>query len=449
VILAAGLFTKVTAGASEHPRVLFYLEIHQTAHPNHLTLESMTLRGDGQEVSLPFAARELDAGEMAGRQILLASTTVPAGLYADLHLEISGIGSKIGVAEVRPESPPGGLDVALDLEIQPGRTETVLLHWVPAAVDPDTPFHSPDLSVRLATRPTLGSMAFVSSGEAGAVLVLDRKSARVVGALRVDDEPRGLAFSRQAQSLFVALGDQDAVAVVDVMSLRVINTANLQFGDDPTRLLLSPDGSSLFVLCPGSRTLASLATWSLQQQFRIAVGEGPRSMAQDPVSGLLYVACEDEGRVQVIDPATGTVSGTLSLAPAPAEIVIDDQSRQLFLGGSSQRAIRTFDLAAEEEVGDLSICGTASAIAANPRTRRIYVAIPGCRNLAVIRPDIGIEYSSVPLPGRPGLISFGPEFRRAWVVLPAKGQVAVCNVNRSEVEFVVDVGADPYQVLVP
>lgn len=448
-ILTAGALWGGVAAASDHPRLLVYLEVPQIIVANRLTLDGLELRGQAGSVQFSFEARNLVAEDLAGKQILLASADVPAGVYSDLKLEISGITGPIGVAEVSPESPPDGLVVPVDLVARAGHSEILFLYWNPGVIDPEKPTHKPDVSLRIPAIPPLGSLAFATSNQSGSVMVMNRKSGRIVGALRVGNEPRGLAYSRNEQTLFVALGDQDAVAVVDVMSLRVINTVNLQFGDDPTRLLLAHDGATLFVLCPGSRSLTALSVWSLQQQFRVALGEGPRSVAQDPVSGLLYVACEDEGRVQVVDPGTGSVSSSLSLIPAPVEIVIDEQSRQLFLAGSSQRVIRSFDLATEQESGDLGICGPASGIAVNPRTRRLYAAIPSCRNLAVIRPDIGIEYGSVSVPSRPGLISFDPEFRQLWVVLPEKGMVAVCNANRGQVEFMIEVGADPYQVLVP
>lgn len=449
VILTASALWGGIAVASEHPRLLFFLEVPRTPNANSMTLDGMVLLGGPTPLRISFSARELVAEDLAGRQVLLASTEVPAGYYTDLQLEISGIAGSIGVADVSPEAPEGGLVLSLNMEARSGYSETLFLQWKPIPVDPEKSIHRPNISLAEPTTPPLGSLAFATSAQSGSVMVMNRNTGRVVNALRVGDKPRGLAYSRTEQSLYVALGEKDALAVIDVMSLRVIKTVSLQFGDNPTRLLLSNDGTTLFVLCPGSRTLTALSVWSLQQQFRASLGEGPHSMAQDPVSGLVYVACEDEGRVQVIDPGTGSAAGTLSLVPAPVEVVIDEQSRQLFLGGSSQRSIRSFDLATETDAGDLGICGSASGIAVNLRTRRLYVAIPSCRSLAVIRPDIGIEYGSIPLPGRPGLISFGPEFRQLWVVLPEKGMIAVCNSNRGQVEFTVDVGEKPYQVLVP
>ncbi|MCK9997421.1 MAG: YncE family protein [Candidatus Krumholzibacteria bacterium] len=435
--------------AAGNSRLMVFLEVPGSVVSTELALEGLELRNGDHSISLSLERNDLVSENLAGKQILLSSAEVPSGFYSSLHFNISKITGQVGVAEVVPHLRPGGLSVPLDVELPAGQTTTIFLLWRPAAVDPEAEFHSPKFEIQIPVVPPLGSLAFVSSAGSGSVVIINRLTKRVVGALGVGDDPRGLAYSRNNQTLFVALAGQDAIAVVDAMSLRVNNIVPLQFGDDPSRLLLSRDEATLFVLCPGSRTLTSLSAWSMQQQFRVAVGEGPRSIAQDPVSGKLYVACEDEGRVQIVDPGSVTITNSLTLMSAPVEVVIDEQSRLLFLGGSAQRSIRSFDLASDESGGDQNICGIVSGLAVNPRSRRLYASVPSCRNLAVIRPDVGIEFGSINLPGSPGLIAFDQAYRQLWVVMPEQGALAVCNANMGQLETVIQVGSDPYQVLLP
>ncbi len=67
----------------------------------------------------------------------------------------------------------------------------------------------------------------------------------------------------------------------------------------------------------------------------------------------------------------------------------------------------------------------------------------------MIRPDVGIEFGSINLPGSPGLIAFDQAYRQLWVVMPEQGALAVCNANMGQLETVIQVGSDPYQVLLP
>lgn len=428
---------------------MIYLEVPEAVVSTELSIGDLELKSSERFLTISPKKDLLISEDLAGMQVLLASTTVPPGFYESVHFTFRKIVGQVGVAEVVPALPPNGLSIPLAREIGAGQTTTVFLRWRPAAVNPEAEYHLPQFEVFSPVTPPLGSLAFVSSGGCGSVVIVNRLTRKVVGALAVDEDPRGMAYSPNSQMLFVALAGQDAIASVDVMSLRINKIIPLQFGDDPTRLLLSPDESTLFVLSPGSRTLTGLSVWSLQQEFRLGVGDGPRSLAQDPDSGNIFVACEDEGRVQIVDPRLATITNSLTFVSAPVEVVIDEQSRLLFLGGTAQRQIRTFDLASEESGGDQNICGPIAGLAVNRRTRRLYASVPSCRNLAVIRPDVGIEFGSVDLPGRPGLMAFDRESRWLWVVLPDQGALAVCNVNRGQLESVIEVDADPYQVLVP
>jgi DNA-binding beta-propeller fold protein YncE len=450
ILVTIALPGQSRASRAKNTRLLVYLEVPRAVEAaTELSLGGLALHSLGKTLSLEPSRDVLVSTELAGRQILLVSASVPPGAYSSLHLRLEKVVGQVGVAPVTPLPPPDGVEINLDLELRPATCEVVFLEWRPAAIDDKVEFHAPDIRPRRVNVPPLGSLAFVTCRSAGAVMIIDRLSGRVVGARWVDDDPKGMAFARAEQALFVALSGQDGIGVLDGLSLRLINTVPLQFGDDPTRLLLSRDQSLLFVLSPGSRTLTVMSTWSLQQQFRIPVGEEPRSLVQDPVTGFVYVACEGEGTVQVIDSSKGTIINSLTLAPAPVEVAVDPQSRRLFVGGSVQRRVHYLDLGSDGTSGDQNLCGPISGLVFNPRTQKLYAGIPGCKSLAVVRPESGLEFASVNLPSAPGLMSFDREFRQLLVVLPLDGSLAVCNPNRGLLEHLVQVGDQPFQVLIP
>ena len=455
VLLAAIAVPRVlSAAGADNGRILIYLEVPRVVEAaTEVILEGITLaREDGTGVTrLEPRRASLASSDLAGQQTLIVSAEIPPGVYTTLNLQISSIRGQVGVASVTPAPPPDGVPVAVDFELRPAEAETVFLEWRPAGIDGEAEFHTPDIRQKPVTLPPLGSLALATSRGSGTVMLIDRAAGRVVGARWVDDDPRGIAYSEVEQMFYVAFAGQDAIGAIEALSLRLMNVVPLQFGDAPSRLLVSHDRLLLFVLSPGSRTLTAMSVRSLQQQFRIPVGEGPRSLAQDPVSGRVYVACEDEGVVQVIDPGLGSVVTSLTLAPAPQEVVIDPFTRSLFVGGAVQRRVYQLNLSGEEVVtgGQIDVCGSVLGMAYNPKTLRLYAGIPRCQSLAVVRPEMGIEFASVPLPEDPGLMAFDKEFRQLFVVLPRAGAVAIVNPNSGLMETLVDVGERPFAVVVP
>jgi len=440
------------ASGTNHARLIIYIEVPRAVEAaTEIVLGGITLEGDAEVVALAPSRNTLASADLAGQQVLLVSAAVPPGLYSFLNLQLTGITGQVGVASVSPAPPPDGISIPVDLDLRAATARTVFIEWRPSGVDDKAEFHVPDLQVKSSKIPPYGSLALVTSRSSGTVMIIDRLSGRVVGAEWVDDDPRDLVYSRAEQMIYVALADQDAIGVLEALTLRLINVVPVQFGDEPSRLLLSADRTSLFVLSPGSRTLAAMSARSLQQQFRLPVGEGPKSLAQDPLTGYVYVACEDEGVVQVVDPGRGAIISSLTLVPAPQEVVIDEFTRALFVGGAIQRSVYQLNLDESDDGtgGSVNLCGSVFGLAYNPKTLRLFAGIPQCNSLAVVRPEAGIEFSSIQLPDAPGLMAFDQEFRQLLVVLPRLGAVAICNPNRGLMETLIDVGERPFAVLVP
>lgn len=438
------------AHSAEPARIMIYVELPATVEAaTELDLGEILLSGPDGAIRLTTLETTLVSTELAGRQTLLVNAGIPAGSYTGLTLHIRGIRGTVGVAEVVAEPAPDGVAIPLELHAPGGEARVVFLSWEPRGIDPDQSHHQPDFGVLPSDLPPLGSLAFVTSAESGCVMLIDRLRARIVGAIRVDDDPRDMAYDRAQQFLYVALAGQDAIGVVDVMSLSLIKTVPIQLGDDPSRLLLSVDGSRLFVLSAASRTLTSFTSGSLQQESRVPLGEWPRSMAQDPRTGEIYVACEGEGLIQVVDPREGGVVRALSLVSSPGELVIDPIDRRLYVGSTVVRRIQFMDLAEEGRVGEQSVCGRVSGLAYQARSRRLFAGTPGCGSLSVLQPESDLEFAPLDLPGEAGLMAFDTEYRQLFVVLPQDGGVALCNPNRGTVETVLPVGRHPYAVLVP
>ena len=64
----------------------------------------------------------------------------------------------------------------------------------------------------------------------------------VTHTVKTGQRPRGIALSKDDAQLFVALGDDDTIAVIDTKTLK--DVGELPSGPDPEQLRVSPDGKS-------------------------------------------------------------------------------------------------------------------------------------------------------------------------------------------------------------
>ena len=98
--------------------------------------------------------------------------------------------------------------------------------------------------------------------DSGSVMRVDLVTRRVTDSIRVGRHPTGIAWDVAHARLFVAEGNDDAVAVIDTRRGRVLSTYSIApfrergIGASPTAVAVSPDGRSLFVALGGLNAVA-------------------------------------------------------------------------------------------------------------------------------------------------------------------------------------------------
>ncbi|WP_309713824.1 c-type cytochrome [Armatimonas sp.] len=99
------------------------------------------------------------------------------------------------------------------------------------------------------------------------VLTISGDKLTVAATIAVGDEPRGVALSRDGKTAYVALAGEDAVAVVDLATRKILK--RLPTGLEPWHVALTPDGKRLTVGCTRARTLSVYALPSGEELYTV------------------------------------------------------------------------------------------------------------------------------------------------------------------------------------
>jgi YVTN family beta-propeller protein len=81
---------------------------------------------------------------------------------------------------------------------------------------------------------------FVSNESDHTVSVIDSRSGKVEATVKVGRRPRGIGLAPDQAHVYVALGDDDAIAVVNTRTLELVKT--LPAGSDPEAFAVHPNG---------------------------------------------------------------------------------------------------------------------------------------------------------------------------------------------------------------
>ena len=149
------------------------------------------------------------------------------------------------------------------------------------------------------------------------------------------------------------------------------NGAELEYAS-PLELLLSSDGTRLYVLCNQSDEVRVLdaATYALIKS--ISVGHVPRGFSLSPDGTRLFVVNSWDDTVSVIDTRTLEVVATWPVGAEPSGVVEDPAGKTVFIANRISSGVAVFNAQTGTEEKRLLAGRGASYLTLSPDGKRIY-----------------------------------------------------------------------------
>ena len=164
--------------------------------------------------------------------------------------------------------------------------------------------------------------------------------------------PAGIALSPNGQRLYVAENLADSLAVIDVAQRRVVQ--RLPLGRYPYGVTVASDGT-VYVSIWGANVVTTFAPRTdglLSLQRNITVGRHPSAMLLSRDGSRLFVASASTDRVTVLDPHSGTIAKELRDPPlagpdegsTPNALALSPNGTRLYVAEADNNAVAVFDL---------------------------------------------------------------------------------------------------------
>jgi YVTN family beta-propeller protein len=193
-----------------------------------------------------------------------------------------------------------------------------------------------------------GKQIYVANMEDDSVSVLDANSRKVVWDLKLFNPgstlPKG-EYPYWVSAHAAADGSTDKLFISSIRDGQVVSIAKtgrqnvIDLGGEPGKMLMSRDGSRLYVANPDLDEIDEIDTASERLTRRISVlrpgyqyhGANPNSLALTADGRTLYATLGGENSVAVIDVAGGTVSGRIPTGWYPTSVALSNDDSRLFI----------------------------------------------------------------------------------------------------------------------
>ena len=164
-----------------------------------------------------------------------------------------------------------------------------------------------------------------------------------------------------------------------------VNTviANVNVGDNPSGVVVSPDNQSVYIANFLSNTVSIINAQTNTVENTISVGTAPDELAISSDGSKLYVSqYASPGAVTVIDLANGNSLQTITgLSPYPNGIALSPDGTQLWVAAAD---IDRIDTASNNLLSPVTVPGGCQTLAFTPDGKKVYASGRYTGNITVV-----------------------------------------------------------------
>lgn len=425
-------------------------------------LDGMTAVGeDGAATPLVLRFEEV-RGDGMTRERYLAAGRLPAGRYAGLSIGIASasLRGEEGIADLKV--PPEPETMTVPFTIARGQGVVLSLEFdYRASVEGGFRF-TPVFTAAPPPRPATGLIALASSRGDDRVMLFDKASGRVVGAVPTGRRPSGLAFDEERRRAYVAVAGDDTVEIIDVLEYRRLGRVELRSGDEPIAVALTPDGRTLLTANVGSSSVTFVDTLSMVESLRLplqdlsspmalgergAAGEQPSEILVDREGRRAYVFNISSGNITVIDITARRVVQEIPTELGPFRGDFNRLEDELFAIHRSSPYLSIIDPLALGVRSRIYVGPGMTAVKVNRETDQVYLANASIDSLEIYDPIALLPIDSIPIGGRVSYLVIDGQRNNLYAVMPGIGEVRILRIVGRKTIARVEVGDEPYDVV--
>lgn len=216
---------------------------------------------------------------------------------------------------------------------------------------------------------------YISHLGASEIVVFDTRLQRAVGVVSGVDQVHGLVLASDLGRLFASATGRNQVDVVDTSTLKV--GAGVAAGNYPDGLAYVPGSGKVYVSNEHDSVDTVIDARSARRLGSIPIGGDIGNSQYDPGTGRVYVASGSDNHLVVVDPSRDTV---VDREPLPGcdgahgvQVDVPERAR-VFVACEGNAKLVVLDLATRRVSDVMNVGDGPDVLALDPVLHRLYVA---------------------------------------------------------------------------
>jgi PQQ-dependent catabolism-associated beta-propeller protein len=289
---------------------------------------------------------------------------------------------------------------------------------------------------------------YVTNEYEGTVSIIDANSYEVLDTVEVGRQPRGIGMSPDGKELYVALGRDDTIAVVDPVTGKVVRS--LDGGEDPENFQVHANGD-LYIANEEDAMASVLRPSSGDVITTVEVGIEPEGVAISPAGDLVIITSESTNMLHVIRTSDHELIENILVGSRPRSATFGASGRYAYataeIGAEIVRVdLTTFEIDRRAKLKDPN--SKPKDILEHAASGKLYVAGGRSNSIYVLDADTLQVEAEIPVGRRVWGLAFDKAGKRLFTTDGGSDTVSVIDVESNEVIKTINVGKGPWGVVV-
>jgi YVTN family beta-propeller protein len=194
----------------------------------------------------------------------------------------------------------------------------------------------PHVPEKVVVHPTR-KIAYVGSGEASYIMVVDLERKRIVKNIITSSECIGLAITPDGKFVYVSTrADRYNLQIISTEDQSVVTRKDV--GSNPSAIAMGPKGEYAYVANRGSDDVTVIHVPDHHPVLTFSVGPGPVDLAVTPSGKYLYVSCQLDNAVVIVDTKTNQVVHRIDLEVVPWGLAFSPDGLRVFVANYKSKS---------------------------------------------------------------------------------------------------------------
>ena len=329
---------------------------------------SLALGGEGDELGVPKVPPQAKK-KRVGHYATLSGT----------HFMIWGAEPSGSMPKGLTASPDGSRIFAANMGRRNRRTISVY-QAVPFALERELDYEGS--GIEIVPSPDEKYLYFTNKNKSGYLEVLDIETFELLHHIRVTGFPKVILPDPKGEYVYLSLWTADGIARVR-LSDQTVEYMETQ-GDaridvsgrskNPRGMAFSPDGATLYVANNMDRSISFIDVATFKERKRIDAGWAPRHIAMHPDGSRAYISLSGQDEIAVLDTATEEIVQRVEVGHRPKSLAIARDGRFVYAANFKGSSLSVVDTETLETVEIPLNVLRVSGLTVHPDDGFIYIS---------------------------------------------------------------------------